>query len=149
MNKKNFEDVVVTGVAVKENMIIITTKERDNNKINSTIEFLENKNIEFLSILKDTDKTTLSFVIQEKDLDDFEQNYDKDNFEIKKDISKITVVGTGLATHSKLIVDMFFELTKNNIEVFNMSVSEISVAFTIEGKLTNKTVNLLARLFNL
>ena len=149
MNKKNFEDVVVTGVAIKENMTSVTLKTTKSETINSVVEFLKNKNIEFLSISKDKENTILSFVIPQTNLKEFEEKYDSSLFEIKPNLSKITVVGTGLATHSQLIVDMFYELSKNNISVFNMSVSEISVAFTVEDTITNKTVNVLARLFNL
>lgn len=148
MSKKNFEDVVVTGVAVKENMISVTATETDFKNINSKVEFLKNRNIEFLSILNQGEKTLLSFVIPSTDIEEVKNTF-LDGIEVRDSLSKITVVGTGLATHSKLVVDMFYELTKNNITVFNMSLSEISISFTIDKSLTNKTVNILARLFSL
>lgn len=148
MSKKNFEDVVVTGVAVKENMISVTATETDFKNINSKVEFLKNRNIEFLSILNQGEKTLLSFVVPSTDIEEVKNTF-LDGIEVRDSLSKITVVGTGLATHSKLVVDMFCELTKNNITVFNMSLSEISISFTIDKNLTNKTVNILARLFSL
>jgi len=149
MNKKNFEDVVVSGLAIKENMVSITLKTKEFKKVNSVASFLKNKNIELLSNTKIEDTFILSFAILKEQFEEFKNAYNLDEFIVIDDLCKITVVGTGLATHSHILINMFEELEKNSISFYNLTTSEISVAFTVEERLVNKTVNLLARLFNL
>ena len=149
MNKKNFEDVVVSGVAVKEDMVALSLKTENLEKITSVVEFLRNKNIDFLSVLKSEENFVLNFAFPKTFLSEFESKYNMAEFEKNNNLAKITVVGTGLATHSAVVIDMLNELSKNNIPYLDMSMSEISASFLICETLTNKTVNILARLFNL
>ncbi len=67
----------------------------------------------------------------------------------REDISKISVIGVGMRTHSGVASKMFQTLAANNINIAMISTSEIKVSCVIELKYTELAVRVLHEAFEL
>jgi len=67
----------------------------------------------------------------------------------REDISKISVVGVGMRTHSGVASKMFQTLAANNINIAMISTSEIKVSCVIDLKYTELAVRVLHEVFGL
>jgi aspartate kinase len=67
----------------------------------------------------------------------------------REDISKISVIGVGMRTHSGVASRMFRTLAGNNINIAMISTSEIKVSCVIELKYTELAVRVLHDAFGL
>lgn len=64
-------------------------------------------------------------------------------------ISKVSLVGVGMKTHSGVASQMFNTLAKENINIMMISTSEIKISCVVEEKQTNRAVKALHDSFNL
>ena len=71
------------------------------------------------------------------------------NVDLKEDISKVSVVGVGMRTHSGVASRMFDTLARHGINIMMISTSEIKVSCVIEAKYTELAVRALHEEFNL
>ncbi len=67
----------------------------------------------------------------------------------REDISKISVIGVGMRTHSGVAAKMFQTLAANNINIAMISTSEIKVSCVIDLKYTELAVRVLHEVFGL
>ncbi len=69
--------------------------------------------------------------------------------DMREDISKVSVVGVGMRTHSGVAAAMFQQLADHNINIFMISTSEIKVSCIIDLKFTELAVRVLHETFGL
>ncbi len=67
--------------------------------------------------------------------------------DLKDDISKVSVVGVGMRTHSGVASKMFETLAAHNINIIMIGTSEIKVSCVIESKYTELAVRVLHKAF--
>jgi len=68
---------------------------------------------------------------------------------VDEGISKVSVVGVGMRSHSGVAAKMFQALAKNAINIQMISTSEIKISVVIDGKDTAKAVNAIHQAFGL
>ena len=69
--------------------------------------------------------------------------------DVKEDISKVSIVGVGMRTHSGVASKMFEVLASHNINIIMISTSEIKVSCVIDSKYTELAVRALHEAFGL
>lgn len=69
--------------------------------------------------------------------------------DIRADISKVSIVGVGMRTHSGVASRMFQKLAEHGINIMMISTSEIKVSCVIDLKFTELAVRVLHEAFNL
>ena len=69
--------------------------------------------------------------------------------DLREDISKVSVVGVGMRTHSGVAAKMFQQMADHNINIFMISTSEIKVSCIIDLKFTELAVRVLHETFGL
>lgn len=100
--------------------------------------------------------TDLTFTVYKKDMREVREILDvvaKDvgafSIEYDENISKISVVGVGMKSHSGVASRMFVALSKENINILMISTSEIKISCVIEEKYTELAVRVLHDAFGL
>ncbi|MBA3065400.1 aspartate kinase, partial [bacterium] len=68
---------------------------------------------------------------------------------IKENIAKVSIVGSGMKTHSGVASRLFRALAKNKINIEMISTSEIKISCVIDEKNTTKAVRVIAKEFRL
>ena len=68
---------------------------------------------------------------------------------VDSDISKISIVGAGMRSHSGVAAKMFKAFSRENINLMMISTSEIRISCIIETKYTELAVRILHEEFNL
>ena len=66
-----------------------------------------------------------------------------------KNISRISIVGSGMRSHHGIAAKMFQALAKNKINIDMISTSEISISCIIDQKQTDEAVKILHKAFQL
>ena len=69
--------------------------------------------------------------------------------DLRDDISKVSIIGVGMRTHSGVAAKMFETLAKHNINIMMISTSEIKVSCVIDAKYTELAVRVLHNAFGL
>ena len=69
--------------------------------------------------------------------------------DVKEEISKVSIVGVGMRTHSGVASKMFDTLAGHNINILMISTSEIKVSCVIDSKYTELAVRVLHEAFGL
>ncbi|MBI4823401.1 MAG: aspartate kinase [Nitrospirae bacterium] len=69
--------------------------------------------------------------------------------DMREDISKVSIIGVGMRTHSGVAAQMFETLAKHNINIMMISTSEIKVSCVIDAKYTELAVRVLHDSFGL
>jgi aspartate kinase len=67
----------------------------------------------------------------------------------REDISKVSIVGVGMRTHSGVAAKMFQTLAQHNINIMMISTSEIKVSCVIDLKFTELALSVLHEAFGL
>ena len=100
--------------------------------------------------------TDLSFTLGREELDEAMMIMDKVakkiravNVSADSKISKISIVGAGMRSHSGVAARIFKSLSKEKINILMISTSEIKVSCIIEQKHTKVAVNVLHKAFEL
>ena len=107
------------------------------------------------NISSDGKETDLTFTVKNEDVTKTERllkNNKKIKFKsilIKKNVSKLSIIGVGMITTPGVTYRMFKALAKNKINIQVISTSEIKISVLIDKKLINKAVNALHKEFNL
>tara|TARA_B100000674_G_scaffold360864_1_gene303654 strand:- start:87 stop:1301 length:1215 start_codon:yes stop_codon:yes gene_type:complete len=100
-------------------------------------------------------ETDLTFTVKNEDVTKTERllkNNKKIKFKsilIKKNVSKLSIIGVGMITTPGVTYRMFKALAKNKINIQVISTSEIKISVLVDKKLINKAVNALHKEFNL
>ncbi len=100
--------------------------------------------------------TDMTFTVSKKDMREVREILEvvaKDvgafSLEYDENISKISVVGVGMKSHSGVASRMFEALAKENINILMISTSEIKISCVIEEKYTELAVRVLHDAFGL
>ena len=68
---------------------------------------------------------------------------------LDKNMSKISIVGAGMRSHSGIAAKMFSVLAEENINILMISTSEIKISCVIDEKYTELAVRVLHKAFGL
>ena len=144
VSNKNLEDLVISGVA-KDSYISKITILGLENKIGKTFELFKTLSDNLINvdiivqsfgehITKDI-AFTVKMTELEKTLKILEEN--KENIGFKEiihseNLSKVSIVGVGIANKPGVAVDMFEALYKNNINMHMISTSEIKISVLVD-----------------
>lgn len=161
VTNKNLEDLVISGVAKDDYISKITIIGLDNkigktyelfkvlsdNKINVDIivqsfgEYIT-KDIAFTVKMNDLEKT-LEVLKESKEKIGFKEIIHSEN------LSKVSIVGVGIANKPGVAVDMFEALYQNNINMHMISTSEIKISVLVDSDKSDLTVKALhSKFFN-
>ncbi len=158
---KSMEDITVSGVTLNKNEAKITVCDVPDrpgiaSKIFKTIAE-ENINVDMIvQNVSRTGFTDVSFTILKTDLERTLQTAKKIASRIKagdvlydKKISKVSVVGIGMKSHSGIAAQMFEALASKKINIEMISTSEIKISCIIKDKKAEEAVRALHKVFNL
>ena len=107
------------------------------------------------NISADGKQTDLTFTVKNEDTIKTEKLLKKNknikfkNILIKKNVSKISIIGVGMITTPGVTYRMFKALAKQKINIQVISTSEIKISVLIGMQLIRKAVNALHKEFNL
>jgi len=105
---------------------------------------------------KNDSKTNMAFTVSANELkiaasvvDNFKSNDEIDIIEVDEDISKVSIVGVGMRSHTGVASKAFGALAKENINIMMISTSEIKVSIIISQKYSELAVRTLHDAYNL
>ena len=155
-NNDDLEDLVINGVA-KDDYISRITVIGLENKIGKTYEIFKlladsQVNVDvIMQTLGENVAKDISFTVKMNDLDKtlkiLEENKDKINAkEIlhSENLSKVSIVGVGIANRPGVAADMFEALYENNINMHMVTTSEIKISILVnssESELAVKAIH--------
>ena len=160
--KKNIsQDKIITGISFTKNDSKITLLGVvDKPGIAATIfeplsQNFINVDMVVQNISSDGKQTDLTFTVKNEDTIKTEKLLKKNkkikfkNILIKKNVSKISIIGVGMITTPGVTYRMFKALAKQKINIQVISTSEIKISVLIGKQLIRKAVNALHKEFNL
>ncbi|MDH4162044.1 MAG: aspartate kinase [Nitrospirota bacterium] len=157
----DMEKVVVSGVAYDKNQVKVTVQGVPDKpgvaaKIFNTI---SDNNVVVDMIIQNIGEgglTDMSFTVPKTDAKKTMEIMKKvvaeigaKNVNIKEDISKISIVGVGMRSHSGVAAKMFSSMAKEGINIMMISTSEIKISIVIDAKYTELAVRVLHETFGL
>lgn len=96
---------------------------------------------------------SIAFTTSKNDEESIKEMFEKLNLGytliINNNVSKVSLVGIGLATSSKIVPKIFEILYENSISFHQISTSEITISLIVETEIANKLAKLLAEKFEL
>lgn len=158
VKKMNLESKPVTGIATSDEDVALSIKNIPSDKnIMSSIfsEIGESKiNVDMISQTAPMDgKINVSFTVPENDLlecEDILTKYiKKEDLIIDNSICKFSVVGIGMKLTSGVAARVFKIFSENGIEIKMVTTSEIRITCAINKKDKVRSIDLIAKEFNL
>ena len=157
---KNMERIVVSGVTSDKNQAKITllgVKDEPGVAVKIFIGLAEaNINVDMIiqNVATEDGKTDISFTVPKTDLIKAKAACEKlgkdagvQEILSDENISKVSIVGIGMKSHSGVAATMFKVLSDNQINIKIISTSEIKVSCIIEEKFTELAVRVLHSAF--
>lgn len=158
-NTNFFESMPVTGMSIKHNTSIVSFRHLEQTADSSAKIFKiisdNNINLDMINQNMFDGKIAFSFSCSDEQAEELAQYLTTHKAEenivldIRSGLTKITLTGVGMATHTGVATSAFSLLSQNGIPYYQITTSEISITFTIDRENSDKTVNLLADYFNL
>ncbi len=159
---EDMEKVVVSGVAYDKNqskITIIGVPDRPGiaSKLFGTVA-AANIVVDMIvqNISHATGATDISFTVARTEskkamklADSLAKDLDAVGTDLREDISKVSIVGVGMKSHSGVAALMFETLAKHGVNIMMISTSEIKVSCVIEKKFTELAVRALHNAFGL
>lgn len=157
--EKEMEKIVVSGVTSDKNQAKVTILGvNDNPGIAAGIFIgLAEANINVDMIIQNVAQeghTDISFTVPKTDLNKtlsacrhIAEKAGAKDIAYDENISKVSIVGIGMKSHSGVAANMFKVLSDNNINIKMISTSEIKVSCVIEEKFTELAVRVLHDVF--
>ena len=157
----DMEKVVVSGVAYDKNQVKVTvTGVPDKPGVAAKMfNEISNNNIIVDMIIQNIGEgglTDMSFTVPKTDSKKILELMKKVVAEIgakgvavKEDITKISIVGVGMRSHSGVAAKMFSAMAKEGINIMMISTSEIKISIVIEAKYTELAVRVLHETFEM
>jgi aspartate kinase len=152
------EQVVITGVAASTDVAKISIFGLHQN-IHTVLKNISNLNITIRLLTLNqmpNQVTNLSMIVKPNEvnaihekLEELQQNEFINRYTIDLDVAKVSIVGSGIATHSDVAFTMFDALTNAGIEILMSSTSEIKISAVIPKHAANNAVRALHHTFNL
>ena len=100
--------------------------------------------------------TDLTFTVSRKEIkkahelvQEVAKEIGADRVEIDADVSKISIIGVGMISHSGVAAKMFSSLAKEGVNILMISTSEIKISCVIQEKYTELAVSALHDAFEL
>ncbi|MGZ3647570.1 MAG: aspartate kinase [Syntrophales bacterium] len=100
--------------------------------------------------------TDLTFTVSRKEIkkahelvEQVAREIGADRVEVDADVSKISIVGVGMISHSGVAAKMFSSLAKEGVNILMISTSEIKISCVIQEKYTELAVSALHDAFDL
>ncbi|MBI5745384.1 MAG: aspartate kinase [Nitrospirae bacterium] len=159
--EKDMEQVSVSGVTYDKNQARITIigvpdKPGIAYKIFGTV---ANENIVIDMIIQNTGQgglTDISFTVPGTDMDkavkivkEMIAGIGAKGVEVKDEVSKVSIIGVGMRSHSGVAAKMFGTLAKEGINIMMISTSEIKISCIIDSRYTELAVRALHDSFEL
>jgi aspartate kinase len=159
---KEMENVVVSGVAYDKNQTKITIVDLPDKpgiaaKLFDTIAGA-NIVVDMIvqNVSSDGKSADISFTVPKTDsrralevTEAVSKELGAKRVDMREDISKVSVVGVGMRTHSGVASQMFRTLAEHGINIMMISTSEIKVSCVIDLKFTELAVRVLHEAFGL
>jgi aspartate kinase len=158
---KEMENVIVSGVTYDKNEAKITiTRVPDKPGIaHKLFGAIADANITVDMIIQNVSKRGLAditFTVIKSDFHeatnivrDIAREIGAKDVNIDENIAKVSIVGTGMRSHSGVATTMFGALAKEGINIIMISTSEIKISCVIESKYTELAVRALHEAFQL
>jgi aspartate kinase len=157
----DMEKVVVSGVAYDKNQVKVTIQGVPDKpgvaaKIFNTIS--DNSVVVDMIIqnIGEGGLTDMSFTVPKTDAKKINEVMKKvvaeigaKNVNIKEGVSKISIVGVGMRSHSGVAAKMFSAMAKEGINIMMISTSEIKISCVIDAKYTELAVRVLHETFEM
>lgn len=159
--EQNMEEVLISGVTYDKNQAKITIiGVPDQPGIAAKIfTMLAEKNINVDMIIQSSSKdmeNDISFTVSKEDLNLAINTMERTvkevrarTFEYKNNVSKVSLIGIGMRSHSGVASSMFQTLANEGINIEMISTSEIKISCVIEEFQTERAVRALHKAFNL
>ena len=153
-----FEDMPVTGISIKEHCAIVAFPPMDYNASSAASIFSliagANINLDMINQNIIDGKVAFSFSCSDEQALELEQQLKQSEapapaLQIRRDLTQLSLVGVGMATHTGVAVRVFQTLARCQIPYYQITTSEISISFTIDKENKEKAVQALAEEFNL
>jgi len=100
--------------------------------------------------------TDLTFTVSRKEIrkahelvEEVARKIDADRVEVDADVSKVSIIGVGMISHSGVAAKMFSSLAKEGVNILMISTSEIKISCVIQEKYTELAVSALHDAFQL
>ena len=160
-NDQMLERKAVTGVALDKDMDHATITYPGNQKgfLEDLFKRLEEVeiNIDMIShIQNEQDGLQLSFTFKDSDGMELNQLFDslKDTYQdlyvkVETSYHKVSVIGAGMRDMTGVASKIFRTLLENDITFYQVTTSEISVSYVVDGENGEKATRLLCEAFNL
>lgn len=151
----------VTGLSISENVLMVTLKNVPYTPTNVADIFARLASSEVLvDMISQTSPidglVNISFTTPKEDLYAVQgvlyaigQLFNSIEVQIDDEIIKVSVVGTGMRTQPGIAAKMFQLFAENEIEFKQVTTSEISISYTINGSYKEKAVKAIAQKFDL
>lgn len=142
-SKQDFESPVITGLATKNiRLLSIQTSQQK--------EFFEKiceKSL-FLEMFSQNEKS-ISFACPEDSFENVKQTFASFSPNTSKSLVKITLVGSALATHPKIIAKIFASLETADVKVISSELSDHSLSIVISPRYKDIAIKTLCQNLNL
>jgi aspartate kinase len=158
----NMEHIVVSGAALKKDLIRVTIKGvPDRPGIAASIfGTIADANImvdDIIQNVMDDNTANISFTVEHGDLADIKPVVDRIVKELgpgahvsyQGDLAKVSVVGVGMKTHTGVAQRMFKALADNKVNIQNITTSEIKISCIIDKEQANKALQVVHDAFEL
>ncbi|WP_101773858.1 aspartate kinase [Peptostreptococcus faecalis] len=159
-NTDLLEKKVVTGVALDKDILHVTLTYVDDSS--NFVEELFNQldqysiNIDMISQVVFENSINISFTCKVDDkndlnevIDNLEKAFNGVKHSIRTDFAKISIVGSGMRDVSGVAARSFRVLSSNGIKFYQVTTSEISISYAIDGDNSTKAVTLLCKEFDI
>ncbi len=159
---EEMEQVVVSGIAYDKNQAKVTLIGVPDKPGIAAKLFTDIANASIVvdmivqNISPDGSTADISFTVPKTDAkkaiaigEGFAKEFGARKVSMREDISKVSIVGVGMKSHSGVAAKMFETLAANNINILMIGTSEIKVSCVIDLKYTELAVRVLHDVFGL
>ncbi len=159
---KEMENVVVSGIAYDKNQAKITlVNVPDRPGIAAQLfDAIASANVVVDMIVQNISShgksTDISFTVPKTDVkkaldvaESMAKEFGSERIDTREDISKVSIIGVGMRTHSGVAAKMFKTLAQHGINIMMISTSEIKISCVIDLKFTELAVRVLHEAFGL
>jgi aspartate kinase len=151
------ENVLVSGIALDKNQVAVTVRGvEDRPGIAAEIfETLSNEDIVVDMIVQNVgqdSKANISFTVPQNELERVKvimAKFAQAIVTYDSEVSKVSVVGVGMKSHSGIAAKAFTTLAKENINILMISTSEIKISILINEKYGELAVRALHEAYEL
>lgn len=159
---KEMENVAVSGIAYDKNQAKITlVNVPDRPGIAAQLfDAIASNNVVVDMIVQNISShgksTDISFTVPKTDVkkalgvaESMAKEFGSERVDTREDISKVSIIGVGMRTHSGVAAKMFKTLAQHGINIMMISTSEIKISCVIDLKFTELAVRVLHEAFGL